>query len=115
MNTTLTKALVAFVPACMLLVGAASMFFRGKSFSSLLQLLGASGLQIVALTHLCEALQLLPWMRWGMENSAGHYLDLAGALVGIVFFPIGYLVDALAKRPAHIIHRTLCTTSADRK
>lgn len=100
MNATLTKALVTLVPTCMLLVGSASMFFRGKALPSFLQLLGASGLVIVALTHVCEALHLIPWMKWGLENSAGHYVDLAGAVVGITLFPIGYLAYALAKRPA---------------
>jgi len=97
-NKTLAKALLALVPISMLLAGSASMFFRAKRASSFLQLLGASGLVVVVFAHICEALHLLPWMKWGLENSAGHYLDLAGALVGITLFPLGYLVFAVSRR-----------------
>jgi hypothetical protein len=97
MTPTLTKSVIALVPAAMLLVGSARIFFRVKAASTLLQLLGASGIVVVALTHVCEALHLLPWMNWGLENSAGHYLDLASALVGITLFPIGYLAFAVSR------------------
>lgn len=98
MNGTLAKALLALAPVSLLLVGSATMFFRRKALASSLQLLGASGLVIVCLSHVCEAFHLLPWMNWGLENSAGHYLDLASAFVGITLFPIGYLAFAISKR-----------------
>jgi hypothetical protein len=97
-NVTLAKALLALVPTSMLIAGSGSMFFRGKTRSSFVQLIGASGLIVVALAHICEALHLLPWMGWGLENSAGHYLNLASALIGITLFPVGYLAFALSKR-----------------
>jgi hypothetical protein len=28
---------------------------------------------------------------WGLENSPGHYLDLASAVVALILFPVGYL------------------------
>jgi hypothetical protein len=82
----------------MLLSGSVVLFFRARTVSSFLQLLGAGSLAIVVLTHICEALQLLPWMRWGLPDSIGHYLDLGGATLGITLFPLGYLWQALSKR-----------------
>jgi hypothetical protein len=98
MNMTLLRALVALVPAGMLLVGSAVLLTRRSRLPALLQLLGAGGIGLVVLTHLCEALHLFPGMRWGAEDSVGHYLDLGSALCGLTLFPIGYLLDALAQR-----------------
>jgi Ca2+/Na+ antiporter len=99
MNITLLKALVVLLPACMLLFGSAILFSRAKSVSSFLQLLGAGSLVLVVLTHVFEAIQLFPWMHWGLEHSVGHYLDLSSAVLGLTLFPIGYLLHAVAKRP----------------
>jgi hypothetical protein len=99
MNATLSKALVALVPACMLFSGSLVLFFRGKTVSSSLQLLDAGCLVMVVLTHVAEALHLFPWMHWGSEHSVGHYLDLWSAVLGLTLFPIGYLLHALVKRP----------------
>jgi hypothetical protein len=99
MRITLIKVLVAFVPVCMMFAGSMVLFFRGKTLSSLLQVLGTGCLVVVVLTHVFEALHLFPWMHWGLENSAGHYLDLSSAVLGLTFFPIGYLLHALTKRP----------------
>src|SRR5258708_39098793 len=92
MNVTLLKALVALLPAGMLFSGSIVLFFRGKSVGSLMQALGAGCLAVVVLTHVCEALHLFPWMRWGDEHSVGHYLDLSCAVLGITLLPIGYLL-----------------------
>jgi succinate dehydrogenase/fumarate reductase cytochrome b subunit len=59
--------------------------------SSFLQVVGAGCLVLVALTHICEALHILPGMRWGYKDSAGHYLDLASAALGVTLFPLGYV------------------------
>ena len=53
---------------------------------------------MVVLTHICEAFDLVPWMQWGLPNGAGHYLDLASAVLGLVLFPIGYLWRAITAR-----------------
>ena len=98
MNATLLKALVALVPASMLFSGSTVLFFRGKTVSSFLQLLGAGCLIVVVLTHLSEALHLLPWMHWGLEHSVGHYLDFWSAVLGLTLFPIGYLLHSLTIR-----------------
>jgi hypothetical protein len=97
MTAASLKALIALVPASMLFSGSLILFFREKTVSSLLQLLGAACLVVVVLTHLVEALQLLPWMHWGRENSVGHYLDLWSAVFGLTLFPAGYLLHSLTK------------------
>jgi len=74
MNSTALKALVAFLPICTLFLASAIMLARERRLSSLLQLLGAAGLVIVVVTHVCEALHLFPSTRWGQPNSSGHYL-----------------------------------------
>jgi succinate dehydrogenase/fumarate reductase cytochrome b subunit len=95
MNVTLIKALGAAVPVSMLFAGAVASFFRRRTLSSCLQLLGAGCLVIVICAHICEALHLFPWMRWGNEYSADHYLDFASAVLGLTAFPAGYLLHAL--------------------
>jgi hypothetical protein len=99
LQVALVRALVALVPACVLLSGSVVLFFKGKSVSSFLQLLGAGCLLMVALTHVSEALHLFSWMHWGLEHSAGHYVDLWSAALGLTLFPTGYLVHALNLKP----------------
>jgi|SRR5215472_19301341 len=100
MNTTLLKALVALFPAAVLCAGSVILFHRRKSLISLLQLLGAGFLVVVPPTHVFEALRLFPWMQWGLEHSPGHYLDLLSAVLGLILFPVGYLLQALSKQTA---------------
>src|SRR5215813_11322484 len=95
MMVNLLKALVALVPAGMLLSGAVVWFWRGKTVGSFLQLLGAGCLVMVVLTHIAEALHLFPWMQWGRPQSLGHALDLWSAVLGLTLFPLGYLLQAL--------------------
>ena len=75
------------------------LLFREKTASRVLQVVRAGSLVVVILTHVCEALRLLSWMGWGLENSPGHYLDLSSAGLGVTLFPIGYVLHALKKRP----------------
>jgi hypothetical protein len=100
MNVTLVKALVALVPMCMLFSWSVSVFFRESTLCSFLQLLGAGGLIMVVLTHICEALNLFAWMHWGSPNSVGHYLDFGSAVLGLTLFPVGILCPVLTKRRA---------------
>lgn len=95
MNVTLLRALVTLLPACLLFSGSMVLMFRERTAPSFLQVLGAGGLIVVILTHICEALRILPWMGWGFDNSIGHYLDLSSALLSVTLFPIGYLLHAL--------------------
>jgi hypothetical protein len=98
MSVGLLKAVVALLPVSVLLAGSAVLFLRGKSLSSFLQLFGALCLTAAVLTHVCEALNLFPSMRWGRECGAGHYIDLWSAWLGVTLFPLGYLFHALARR-----------------
>ncbi len=96
MNPTLLKTLLALAPVSVVVVGSFRLVARRRSAANILQVIGAACLLVVVLAHLCEALHLLPWMHWGMEHSAGHYLDLA-AVVGTVLFPLGYVLHAFAE------------------
>ena len=98
-HATLMRVLVASVPAGTLFAGSLALFLRGKALSSLLQLLGAGCLVVVVFAHIFEALHLFPWMKWGLERSAGHYLDLGAAALGLTSFPLGYLLHALYLKP----------------
>ena len=91
MTATLLKALVVLVPVCILASWSLLSFLRSRTVWRGLQLVGAGFLSMVVLTHICEALQLLPSMQWGSPTSVGHYLDLSSAILGITLFPLGYL------------------------
>jgi hypothetical protein len=65
------KALIALVPASLLFSGSLVLFFREKTVSSLLQLLGSACLVVVVLSHVCEAFHLFPSMHFGREHSVG--------------------------------------------
>ncbi len=95
----LIRALAALVPACTLFAGSLVLSFRGKTACSFVQLLGAGCLVVVVLTHVSEGLHLFPWMHWGLEDSAGHYLDLWCAVLGLTLFPVGYLIHACTLKP----------------
>ncbi len=94
MTTALVKALAALAPIVFLLAGAVLLTMRQRSLPVLLQLVGVLGLVVVGLSHLFEALLLLPVMGFGLQASFGHYVDLAGAIVGTTFFPAGYFLYA---------------------
>ena len=101
MHAALIKGLVALIPTSMLFVGSMVLFLRAKRVWTLLQLVGAAGFLIVVFTHICEALHLFPSMGWGFEHSAGHYLDLVSAIIGLTMFPLGYLCASF--RSAHLV------------
>jgi hypothetical protein len=83
MNITLIKALAALALLSGILIVVITMFVRQRTVSLLLQLVGVGCLAAVALTHVCEALHLFPWMQWGEEHSIGHYLDFGSAILGV--------------------------------
>ena len=98
MNVTLLKALVALLPASLVLIGSTILFLRKRTLYLFMQLFGAGCLVAVVLTHVCEALRLFPSMRWGLEHSAGHYVDLASAVLGLTFFPAGFLLHVCSRK-----------------
>jgi hypothetical protein len=91
MNATLIKALVALAPVSLVLSWSMITLCRKRTISSFLQLLGAGFMVAVVLAHICEALHLFPFMRWGEQASIGHYLDLFSATLGLILFPLGYV------------------------
>ena len=98
MNGALLKALVLSVPVGALLAFSIVVFARGRTLPSFVQLFGAGCLLVVVLTHVCEALQLFPSMRWGDAHSAGHYLDLSSAILGLTLVPIGFVLGRAGAR-----------------
>jgi predicted Na+-dependent transporter len=96
MNATLLKALVALLPVSLLFSGSILFFRKGRTVHAFLQLVGTGCLLLVVLAHVSEALHLFPWMGWGIEDSAGHYVDLSSAVLGLTLFSIGYLLHALS-------------------
>jgi len=98
MNDAALKAFIALIPASTLFTGSVVIWLRRKTISTFLQFLGAASLVLVVLTHVFEALGFFPWMGWGSEDSVGHYLDLACAILGFSLFPAGYLVHAVKMR-----------------
>ncbi len=97
-NPALLKALVALIVIGMLCVGTAITHIKERTLPSALQLVGAGCLAMLGLTHVCEALHLLPWMGWGEPHSPGHYLDLASAIIGLMLLPLGYLLRVVRNR-----------------
>ena len=97
-NTAPLKALIALVPASVLLLGSMVLFIRERTFACFLQLIGAGCLVVVVFTHVFEAFHLFPSMHWGHEHGVGHYLDFISAVLGVSLFPIGYLLHSLTTR-----------------
>jgi hypothetical protein len=85
------------IAAGMLFCGALVLFRRERSVSSFLQLIGATCLIVVVLTHVAEALRLFPSMQWGSPHSLGHYIDFGSAVLAFVLFPVGYLSYVLSR------------------
>ena len=98
MNDAAPKAFVALIPLCALFTGSVIIWLRRKRMSSFLQVLGATGLVVVILTHVFEGLRLFPRMHWGSQHSVGHYLDLLCAILGFTLFSLGYLFHAVEMR-----------------
>jgi len=84
MNPMLVKVLVGSVPVFLLLLYSVAVLVTRKTMSAVLQLLGATCLVVVVLSHFAEALHLLPAMRWGEPDSVGHYVDLSSAVLGVM-------------------------------
>jgi hypothetical protein len=74
------RVLGAFALAVGFLGYSAKRFRRGRTASSVLQLIGAACVVVVVLTHVAETLHAIPSMRWGQPDSVGHYLDLTSAI-----------------------------------
>ena len=97
MNGTLLKALIASVPVIVLLVYALTAFSRYRASWTALLIAASFCLGVVVLTHIAEALHLLPMMGWGDPHSVGHYIDLSTAIAGVVLIALGVLLRVRTK------------------
>jgi hypothetical protein len=93
-----SSLIVIGVLVCAAFGASAVLFAREKTAWSLVQLVGAGFLTVVVFAHVAEAFHLLPWMGWGLPDSAGHYVDLIGAIAGLILLPAGYAAHRLARR-----------------
>lgn len=82
------------IPVAAIICGSIFQFIRDRTLWRLLQLLGAACLGVVVLTHVAERLHFFPGMGWGQSHSAGHYIDLASAVLGLILLPLSYIVSA---------------------
>ncbi len=95
----MSTALIAIgIVAGGIISGSVLQFARKRTVWRFLQLLGAALLGIVVFTHLAEMFHLFPTMRWGEPRSAGHYLDLISAALGLILLPFGYICAAISER-----------------
>ena len=92
MNATLIKALIVLIPAGLIFVRCLFLLRHHVTAGRILQLCGSVSLIVVVLTHIAEALHFLPFMGWGEAHSAGHYLDLASAVLAVTLLPVGWLL-----------------------
>jgi hypothetical protein len=98
MNPTLGRAIIVLVLMGSVCVITARAFLRTRATASLLELNGAVGLAMLGVTHLCEGLQILPWMRWGIGGGPGHYVNLASLAIGVTLLPLGYVLARRDRR-----------------
>ena len=98
MNPTLVRALFLLFPTMLLLFRSAWLFAQSKRAGPLFQMLGAGFLLTVVATHIAEATHVLASLGWGRANSAGHYLDLSSAVLGLVLLFLGLSLEAMERR-----------------
>ncbi len=98
MNPTLFRALLLLLLIGALFAWSLLSFRRTKTAPAVIQLIGAGFLVVVVATHICEALSLFSTMQWGAPYSAGHYLDLGSAILGVSLFSAGVFVRVLKTR-----------------
>ena len=91
-NLTLLKASAGLILVGLLCASSTRVYRKKRTWSSAFQLAGACLLLVVVASHVCEALQLLPWIDWEATNSAGHYLDLVSAIAGLTLLSFGLLL-----------------------
>ena len=93
MNATFERAVILALPVAALVGLSIARLVRSRTVSARLPLIGAACLGVVVFTHVAEGLGWFPFMGWGEPHSAGHYIDLISARLGIAL-----LVAALAAR-----------------
>jgi|SRR6516165_9635365 hypothetical protein len=102
MNLTLLKALAVLVPVSVLCIVSAAAFAKEKRLPSAIQLFGAGCLMVVVFVHVCEALRLFQWIRWGDLHSLGHYVDLVSVILGLTLLLLADGLRVLIERRKRI-------------
>lgn len=92
------RLLAIGMPVCAVLFVSLIGFARERTVWRFLQLIGAIFLLMMVLAHIGGALQHVPCMPWGQNDSPGHYLDLFSAILGLILLPLGYLFPVLSRR-----------------
>jgi len=98
-NATILKGLLALVGACVFLGVAVSLLVTRRSFGSVLLALGLGCFGVMALTHVFEAFSILPALGWGKPHSAGHFIDLVAALLGVTFVMTSFWLEGVRRDP----------------
>ena len=89
MNVTL---IVIGLPVVFFFFVSAVSFSKTRNTWRFLQLSGATCLLVVVLAHVAEVFHLFATMGWGLPNSAGHYVDLVSAILGLILAPLGFVL-----------------------
>jgi hypothetical protein len=99
MTPAVLKGILALAATSMLLAGSAILYHRRGTVGFALQLLGVACFVVVALTHVFEALAILPALGWGQPGSIGHYIDLGAAVLGLTLVSAGLLFQYVHRAP----------------
>jgi len=102
MNVAVLEGILALAATSTLLVGLAILCRRCGTVDSALKLLGVACFVVfvaVALTHVSEALAILPTLGWGQPRSIGHYIDLGAAVLGLTLVFAGLLFQYVHRAP----------------
>ncbi len=97
MHLATTKSILALLLTTIVFAVAVILRRRRSTFATTLLAFGTAFFIIVAFAHVFEALTLLPAFGWGRPHSAGHYIDLTAAVLGIILVIAG-LIAAWAER-----------------
>ena len=89
--------IISFV-VLLALCASAIAFTREKTVLACLQLIGSVFLAVMVCTHVAETYRVFPQMGWGLQHSAGHYIDLVSAWGGVTLF-VPRLFAAEARPP----------------
>jgi len=92
MNASVLKGLLALAGASVFVTVSAALFATRRDLASALLATGIGWFGVMALTHVFESFSILPAFGWGRPHSVGHFIDLAAALLGVVFVTAGFLV-----------------------
>lgn len=100
MNPMLVRAFIGLALVLGLLAWSTVAYARTRARPLLLQASGAGCLGVVVAVHLFEARHVFGFMGWGQPHSAGHYVDLGAAILGLTLLLAGYLLRSWTARVA---------------